>query len=64
MLEAELNRDEDTESGKEQEGANDRSSFLFFEDFAVAFVVVEDVGFHEFAFGWIVVETLLAFAVV
>jgi hypothetical protein len=42
----------------------DGSSLLFFEDFAVAFVVVEDVGFHEIALGDIVVETLLAFAVV
>jgi hypothetical protein len=37
---------------------------LFFEDFAVSLVIVEDVGLHEFAFGGVVVEALLAFAVV
>jgi hypothetical protein len=40
------------------------SSFLFFEDFTVAFVVIEDVGFHKIAFSDVVAETLLAFAVV
>jgi hypothetical protein len=42
----------------------DGSSFLFFEDFTVAFVVIKDVGFHKIAFSDVVAETLLTFAVV
>lgn len=37
---------------------------MFFEDSAIAFVIVEDVRFHELAFGGVVADTLLAFSVV
>ena len=64
LFEAELNWDEDTETGEEKERAMDGSSFLFFEDFTVAFVVIEDVGFHKIAFSDVVAKALSAFAVV
>ena len=37
---------------------------MFFEDSAITFIIVEDIGFHELTFTFVVAETLLAFAIV
>ncbi len=63
LFETELHGDQDTESCKEEEGSEETSSFLFFEDSAITLIIIEDVGFHELTFTFILIVAVLTLTI-